>query len=413
MLPLTLFLWWQVAEIISVPSLPKDGLLYKIFDYVRVRSKAPDQIVFWIIMALLGASLKDKIVVKWTVKRVFPNLPLLIVAPSGYGKTGAVNACKPIFANCLPNIISEDSTAESALMQFAQSGFEKIATCGLWVVPELADIFGKKKYQEGLIPKITRILDAPKDHEICRKSSEKLTIKGHAVLNWIACSTFQWLSEYVEESMSTGGFLPRLLSLYTESDPKFVPDPICDEQIESYLNLELVKVLKTIKHSYFQVDQNIKDLFFETHQALILGKDSDTQGFTARRDENLLRIYIVLKAFGGITETSEILRVANGCCKWFESNSISLYNRLKNNKSRNLVNSYNEIYHKCVRNFKKNINKELNYTKTCRNLGLKSSELQKVLKDCKEVGLIAWSGLVGEDATFMPLEELIFTEVQI
>lgn len=393
----------------GIPSLPVDSLLQRIYEYAFSKTKAPAGIIFWTVFALLGACLRDKIYIDWATKTIFPNFPLLIVAPSGWGKTGAVNACMNIFDGVLPYTIPEDSTAESFTSQFSKYSVKgNFATCVLWVVPELADIFGKKSYQEGLIARLTRLLDAPKDRKVSRKNQDDETIWGRAVFNWISCTTFIWLAENVDVSVSTGGFLPRVFTVKTEEPPRKNTNPVRDHAKEEALNKELKKAVGHLKSTPLAITPDIEAILDQNYKDHMESIGTELENFIARRDENFLRIYLVLRVFGGITEHDGLLRLSYGCCKFFENNNLTLLRDINNNKNRN-KNFTTKSHDRVIKKFRNSVIRkkpEHFYAQVCRDLNLHSDELKAILTDLAEKGCIEWNKATGTHGKILVLESI-------
>lgn len=359
---------------------------------------------------MLGACLKDKVYIDWATKTIFPNFPLLIVAPSGWGKTGAVNSCMSIFEGLLPYVIPEDCTAESFMRQFASiSKAEDFSTQALWVVPELADIFGKKKYQEGLIARITRILDAPKNRKVARSGDDKVqVINGYAVFNWISCTTFTWLAESVEESASTGGFLPRLFVVNTSDPPRRNTNPQRDHIQEQNLHNELSGILSKIHRYPLLITKDVEAVLEKNYLEHMKAIGTDLENAIARRDENFLRIYLVLRTFGGINDLTELLRLSYGSCKYFEYNNLNIIKQLNNSKNRN--NKFSQKnYDRVIGTLRKTVRAEKNeliYSKLCRSLDLHSDELRNILNDLQQKSYIEWDGKTGDSGVIHILDIL-------
>ena len=343
----------------------------------------PDTVTFWMLMAYCGAALQDKVYVDWSVKPIFPNLPLMIVMPSGRGKTGGMNTIRPLFDICLPYRIREDSTAESAMKQFAENArsYTGNSVC-LWEVPEMADVFGRKDYQQGLIARVTRILDAPKDREISRSTGNvHLRIQGHAVMSWIAGTTFEWLGQHVEDAVSSGGFLPRLVTLYTTEAPKWIPDPKRDETIERKLNGELYEMLRTFgKPSPVSLPPEWEDVSKSVYNDLISSGDSQSTAFIARRQENILRIWLILKS---LTQFTHDLRTSLLASKYLENQAIRL--------SEDLILTQNPLLRR-VSAFCVSHPQGVSFAAMCRSIrGITGNQLEACLSDLVKQGLVDWS----------------------
>lgn len=384
-----------------IPDLPADCWLSRAHSYVRERSMLPDWATFWILMTYCGASLGDRVFVDWAPKPIFPNLPLLVVMPSGRGKTGAMNAARPLFDKCLPYRIPEDSTAESAIKMFSQQGRSHYgnSVC-IWEIPELADVFGRKDYQQGLIARVTRLLDAPKDKEVSRSTdSFQIRIQGHAVMSWVAGTTFEWLGAHVEDAVSSGGFLPRLISLYSSEPPKWIPNPVRDEAVERELNGELYQQLQgiggrtstpiTLPDEWMTVSKTIYD-------ELVASGDAPNTPFIARRQENTLRIWLILQT---LTTSYDTLTTSHNCAKWLETQSVNL--------AEDLLLRQNPLLQR-VLGYVVSRPEGVSFAKLCRAIrGITAYQAEGILTDLVKQGLVEWKPrLHGETGVVRPLEQV-------
>ena len=409
----------------SIPALPPECWLAKAFEYCRTRSRAPDEIVFWTLMAYCGAALQDRIVINWAPKPIFPNLPVLIVSPSGRGKTGAARTITPLFDDCLPYQIPEDSTAESVLRDMAVYARSRTGnnSVGLWIVPELADVFGRKDYQQGMIARVTRLLDAPWGRQVSRMSLGQMghmVINGYAVLTWIAGTTMEWLTHHVEEAVASGGFLPRLLTVYSGQFFKFIPDPQRDLVAEKELNLELRQLLAALPNQtsvvlppyWLEITKGI----YEDQKEL---DETPGQVFVARREENLLRVWLILSVFTNKPaatlpweiDSNSTLDVALSLIKTIELSGIEVAERLKvlkitgydpYERVKNLLQS-SKRWPKLLDNndltCRKNdgsVTRQITFREICRLAHVRARHLKFVLKDMMDTDEIEWNGKTGE-----------------
>lgn len=375
----------------EVPELPEDSWLYRAYDYARQRSQLPDSTVFWTLMSYCGAALQDSMMVDWTVKPIFANLPLLIVAPSGRGKTGAINVIEPLFDRFLPTRLAEDSTAEAMTKDLALSNKTPYGnTAGLWVVPELADVFGNKDYQQGSIARLTRLFDAPKDRRVSRAGQQmKLEIGGHCVLTWVAGTTVEWLEKHVDDAVSAGGFLPRLIVHYSDEGAKFVPDPQRDERLILELNSELNRIIpnryigqQRIKLADWGWNEVYRRIYDERKEV----EGTFEESFVARRAENLLRIWLILSTFARSASFSTDFALAEVAAKSLERQAIRLTTRL---------NSAGFAQHAEKVLAYVRAHGGITYARLCQNLHCTSRDLKFALLDLRERGDLEWNGSTG------------------
>lgn len=174
-------------------------------------------------MACLGAVLGRRVYFSLDVHKVYPLLNLLLIGPSGIGKSTAM---RDIAVNHLipqvpdeyrPNLLTGKSTKEAIHQDLI------VAPKSIILASELANLFSKEKYNEGMIPYFTDLLDlAPA--RVRTKSG------GNMVIQRPECcvmggSTKQWLQDMLPSTAGEGGFLPRFLIVKEDYKYQRIADP--------------------------------------------------------------------------------------------------------------------------------------------------------------------------------------------
>lgn len=138
------------------------------------------------------------------VRRLYPMLNLLLIGPSGIGKSYSIDLGVELlnelhFAR-RPQLI-HGSTPEKLHSTLAENPH------GVLIASELANFFNKQKYMESMIPYVTELLDY--------RPVERRTVGGGLVrveepaVTVIGGSTVEWLQDQLPDSAGAGGFLAR------------------------------------------------------------------------------------------------------------------------------------------------------------------------------------------------------------
>jgi Protein of unknown function (DUF3987) len=186
-------------------------------------AESPRSYILFSGMAVLGAALGRRVYFSLDVHKVYPLLNLLLIGPSGIGKSTAmrdiaVDHLVPALSEEIrPNLLTGKSTKEAI--------HQDLVVCpkSIILASELANLFSKEKYNEGMIPYFTDLLDL-KPTRVRTKSG------GNMVIQRPECcvmggSTKQWLQDMLPSTAGEGGFLPRFLIVKEDYKFQRIADP--------------------------------------------------------------------------------------------------------------------------------------------------------------------------------------------
>jgi hypothetical protein len=168
-------------------------------------------------LSLIGALLKRGIYVDQEEWRVYPNLSVLLVGPSGIGKDVVINKAGRVIEYVNPSLTLGVTTIE-----FLKSAMVEMGDPAACYVPanELSAFLGTKDYQKGIAKELTDLLSTNDRVVLGTKGEGKLVIhRPTLVLH--AGSTVDWLQDLPDNSLS-GGFLPRFVIVCEEYGSRHV-----------------------------------------------------------------------------------------------------------------------------------------------------------------------------------------------
>lgn len=200
---------------------PKTGWLRDYVDYTMF-CEAPTAYHFFNAATMIGAVLKRNVWKDQGLWKIYPNLATLLVGPSTATRktTSADIATKMALNSGQVRLVGENFTAEALVKDLAE-GDDAI---GLAYVPELAATLTKAKYNETLIPVLTRLWDCPDVLPTSRITRTKATLYNVA-LSFLGCSNEAWLVESIPDSAFKGGFMARIQQVYCGGTNRRYPEP--------------------------------------------------------------------------------------------------------------------------------------------------------------------------------------------
>ena len=204
--------------------LPNDSWLR---EYMQIwpTAEPPKSYILFAGMAMLGAALGRRVWVDLDIHTTYPLMNLLLIGPSGIGKSTALvdmamdHLIRPLPEGLQPpHIITGKSTKEALHEDLMQKPHSII------MASELANFFSKEKYQEGMIPYMTDLLDL-RPASIRTKGGGPAKIVYDPAVCVCGGSTKEWLQEQLPSSAGVGGFLPRFVIVKEDHKGQRVPDP--------------------------------------------------------------------------------------------------------------------------------------------------------------------------------------------
>lgn len=205
-------------ELELLPLIPK-GWFSDYIDYAS-NTEVPTAYNVFCALVLVGLALGRRAWFEMGPFRLYPPQGIGLLGPSGAKKTTAGDIALAVLTSCnLCPVYSEKLTPEALVEAMSTLG-----TQGLIYAPEAAVLMGKQKYNEGLIPLVTRLMDCP-SHITTGTISRGTTGLKDVAASVIFCSTVDWFSKNIPEDAFGGGFIPRFHLVYQLYSTRIVPLP--------------------------------------------------------------------------------------------------------------------------------------------------------------------------------------------
>jgi len=257
---------------------------------------------FFVGTAVLGASMGRNVFFNKGYYKVYPNLQLMLVGPTGrVRKTSAINLGVSVLRKLNLNIVSEKTTPEALVDAVAGDQGVDLTTGRLLapkdsqaviVAPELAVLLGKQKYNEGMIAMLTTLFDSP--DEWTYRTKGRGEVKLHNVtLTMLGASTPDWLVTAIPQDAFGGGFMSRLLFIVQENTDRCYPIPEPPPAFDT-----LVEDLQRIRSITGEAKLTPEGLSWYSQWYAASRKDipedEKMAGYHERKPDHILRLAIIM-----------------------------------------------------------------------------------------------------------------------
>lgn len=187
------------------------GFLRSYVDNCRNTTDAPPEYHIAVGLSILGAAMGNSVRIRaYGGLTVFPNLWMLLIAPSGLmRKSTALYIGKNLLQDSVPmRVLPDDWTPEKLIDVLTEN------PAGLLVVSEFTRLLEQfnKEYMGGAMQMLTELHDNPSRWVKERTKTKKKIIEEPAV-SLLGATTLDWLQESVQAKDLRGGFLARFLFL--------------------------------------------------------------------------------------------------------------------------------------------------------------------------------------------------------
>lgn len=202
--------------------LPKDSWL-NAWMSIWPLAEPPKSYILFSGMAMLGAALGRKVYFSLDVHRVFPLMNVLLIGPSGIGKSTALRdmALKALIYQIpeedRPGIITGKATKEALHQELSMVPHSII------LASELSNMFSKEKYNEGQISYVTDLLDLMPTSIRTKSGGLQVIQKPECCI--LGGSTKEWLQDALPSNSGEGGFLPRFFIVKEDHKFQRIADP--------------------------------------------------------------------------------------------------------------------------------------------------------------------------------------------
>jgi hypothetical protein len=310
---------------------PKTGWLRDYIDYTQ-NTEPPTVFHFFAGMVAIGACLARNVFFDMGAYQIFPNLCVVIVAPSGRcKKTSACNVGMGLYRAVGGHILADKVTPEALITAFQ----DRSSATGLIYAPELAVFLGKQKYNEGMVPLLTALFDCPKEWSSATIMRGESHLRNVAI-SFLVCSTMDWIQGAIPRDAFGGGFMSRLLFVVQNDTPRSFPHPPpLDKMLEHKLKGRLFDFTKM--RGRFDVAKDADEWYCDwyTKRRELTSAEKQFAGYMERKPDHVHRLAMVLTIaelpedqLSGLTLTLDKMQHALRILDWVENYLPSAFSEM-------------------------------------------------------------------------------------
>jgi len=299
--------------------IPQTGWLHDYMEWT-LNTEAPSVFHFFVAAATVGSTLGRRVFFDKGAYILFPNLSIMLIAPAGRcRKTSAANLGISLLTQTGGRLLADKVTPEAlvdSLKQEAQA---------LIYAAELAVFLGRQKYQEGMVPLLTALLDCPKEW-IVKTMGRGETVLKDVCISALCCSTIDWLQTAVPADTFGGGFMSRFLFVVQEETGRCFPlPPPLSKDLKVSLVRELAKLrtLRTTAVLAADAERWYRTWYIDHQRSR--PPEGHFSGYWERKPDHVLRLSMILRASdgaltdGSFTLSRETVERAERILTWLES----------------------------------------------------------------------------------------------
>ncbi len=271
---------------------PASGLFA---DYLKLTASTepPTVFHFFVLATVIGAALGRRVHFNKGAYKIYPNLCVMIIAPSGTcRKTSAANIGTKLLVKSGGTLVGGDKPTPEALVDALKDSAE---ATGLIYAPELAVFLGKQKYQEGMVPLLTALFDCP-DEWTSKTIGRGEVSLSNVALSSLFCSTLDWIQTGIAKDAFGGGFMSRFLFVIQESTPRSFPLPPPFDDVLQKAVIERLKRLSFVRGPFLFTPES-EAWYVQWYRSRTSSHgDKRFAGYYERKPDHLIRLGLILKS---------------------------------------------------------------------------------------------------------------------
>lgn len=284
-----------------------------ISSYIRYtdHSEPPLSYHTWVSLSVIAGALQRKVYMRWGHARIYPNLYVILVGPSGRTRKGyAIDIGKALLKQISRVRIVPTSITQQKLIRFmaeSQAGFTdrserviKWQAAVTHISPELSVFMGQKNID--LLANITDWFDCDDEWKYSTKHQGEDVIKGMCY-NFLGATAPDWLPSILPQEAIGGGWSSRVFFVVEDKKRKIVSNPNkvpLDTELMEMLIHDLKAINRISGEMTFDVDALAMYEEWYTREETLIQKgnppiyDPRFGGYVSRRATHVKKLAMVV-----------------------------------------------------------------------------------------------------------------------
>jgi len=277
--------------------------------YLRytANTEPPTNYHIWTALSAISGCLQRRVYLKWGFKRLYPNLYIVLIGPSGCRKGTAMGIGKDLLQDINGVVLTSESVTREALIRDMR---DCVATymdptdnvpkfhCSITVQSEELSVFlgqGNIKF----LADLTDWFDCHDQWTYRTKGSGTDKLTGVCV-NFLGATAPDWLRSILPQEAFGGGFTSRIIFVVEDTKKQIVADPTVSQDIlnmRPYLVNDLEQI--ALMAGEMRFDNKTMEAYTKwyTHQSKSpVIKDPHFAGYCERRAVHTLKLSMVASA---------------------------------------------------------------------------------------------------------------------
>ena len=269
-------------------------------------SEPPQMFKLWCAISVIASALERKCYLSWGTLTFYPNMYVVLVAPSGKARKGtAMGPALKMLEEINVKLAAEAITREALIQTLAESAdstpcddgtLDNHCSLTVWS-PELTVFLGHQNFQ--LMSDLTDWYDCRSSWTYRTKNQGTDIIKGVWV-NLLGATTPDLIRSALPMDAIGGGLTSRMIFVYEPRRGKIVPTPFLSND-DKALRVQLMNDLADIRmmKGLFKVTKEFVELWIDWYTAQEDNppfKDNRFDGYIERRPNHVMKLAMICSA---------------------------------------------------------------------------------------------------------------------